>query len=176
MNSCRQRSRRHTGQQASSSSKPPMSKSTPRLPVHSLSLRPGSYVMLSVADTGVGMDPDTLGHIFEPFFTTKDVPTQTGRRRAVHDVRHCKTVRVVTSPVNSEVAEDDYSRSICLGSRARRPRGRARDVQTKLPPGSETVLVIEDEDRLRALACLVLKSAGYVVLRGAPRPMSPSRS
>ncbi len=125
---------------------------------------PGEYAVLSVADTGVGMEPDTLRHLFEPFFTTKPVDAGTGLGLAMvyglvrqHDgfldVRSTPgtgtTVRVLLPAV--EAAE-----------RRSAPEGGADQ-----PRGTETILLAEDEDSLRRAATRVLEKHGYRVLEAA---------
>ncbi|MFL6519878.1 MAG: ATP-binding protein [Chthoniobacterales bacterium] len=128
----------------------------------STSLSPGEYVMLSVTDTGAGMDEETMSHIFEPFFTTKGpgkgtglglatvygIVRQTGGGISVEsEVGNGSTFRIYL-PVES--APVDFTR-------------------TPLQPveksdNFETVLVVEDEDIVRELVCEVLEHQGYNVL------------
>jgi signal transduction histidine kinase/CheY-like chemotaxis protein len=131
-----------------------------------ISVRPGSYVMLAVTDTGVGMDAETLGHIFEPFYTTKPVGQGTGLGLSTvyGIVKQCGGDIWVYSEVGRGTTFKIYLPRV----KSLADLARTREVQPSLPTGSETVLVIEDEDRLRSLACLVLQSAGYKILE-APR-------
>ena len=130
-------------------------------------LRPGQYVMLSVSDTGCGMDAETQKHIFEPFFTTKEQGKGTGLGLAtVHGIVHqsggfiyvyselgggsifkiyLPRVDQVAEPAKSRQADDHHAR------------------------GSETILVVEDEAMVRDLTLEVLKESGYTVI-SAERP------
>ena len=122
----------------------------------------GQYVLLSVTDTGHGMDDATKAHIFEPFFTTKEIGKGTGLGLAtVYGVvkQSGGFIWVVSSPGNGATFE------IYL------PRTAEMDVSVEAkskPPetssGSETVLVVEDEAGVRELACQFLRVKGYTVL------------
>ncbi len=119
---------------------------------------PGSYVMLAVSDTGTGMTADVQSHLFEPFFTTKEAGrgtglglamvygavTQNGGRIEVYsEVGHGTTFRIYLPRV-SEAATP-------VETRERSP----------LPGGGETIVVVEDDDAIRALTMRLLKGLGY---------------
>jgi PAS domain S-box-containing protein len=122
----------------------------------------GAYVLLVVSDTGHGMTPEVKSHIFEPFFTTKPTTLNTGLGLAtVYGI-------VVQSGgyLWVDTAEDQgCSFKLCF------PRvpvddtpGAARPEARELTGGSETVLLVEDEDAVRLLAARVLTAQGYAVL------------
>jgi two-component system cell cycle sensor histidine kinase/response regulator CckA len=125
--------------------------------------RVGSYVMLRVTDTGTGIDPEIQAQIFEPFFTTKERDKGTGLGLA--------TVYGVVKQSGGYIAVDSEkgkgaSFSVYL------PRVEhavaALDLST-VPPGksvrgSETILLVEDEESLRKLAHMFLRDNGYQVL------------
>jgi nitrogen-specific signal transduction histidine kinase/ActR/RegA family two-component response regulator len=125
-------------------------------------MTPGQYVLLSVTDTGHGMDDATKTHIFEPFFTTKEVGKGTGLGLAtVYGVvkQSGGFIWVISSPGKGTTFE------IYL-PHASGPVARL-DVESKLstiPQGSETILVAEDEAGVRELACQFLRVKGYTVL------------
>jgi two-component system, cell cycle sensor histidine kinase and response regulator CckA len=126
---------------------------------------PGHYVMLGVTDTGTGMDPEIQAQIFEPFFTTKERDKGTGLGLA--------TVYGIVKQSNGYIAVDSEkgkgaSFKVYL-PRIEQPVATKREnIQT--PPtlrGSETVLLVEDAQPLRALGQLFLKENGYHVLTAA---------
>jgi len=125
-------------------------------------VRPGPYVMLSVADTGHGMDPATLEQVFEPFFTTKPTGAGTGLGMSTvygiikqsggyiwvdSEPGHGTTARVYLPRIDAE-----HSPAYAL--KADQPAAR----------GTETVLLVEDDDTVRALTRRVLDRHGYHVL------------
>jgi len=126
---------------------------------------PGSYVVLSVADTGVGIDPDTQKRIFEPFFTTKDKPHGTGLGLAtVYGIVRQSGGQVYVASEPGEGAtfmiylprvEDALSPLTVEAA----PLGPAR--------GSETILLVEDEGPVRELTRRCLEQRGYAVLPAA---------
>jgi two-component system cell cycle sensor histidine kinase/response regulator CckA len=126
---------------------------------------PGHYVMLGVTDTGTGMDPEIQAQIFEPFFTTKDRDKGTGLGLA--------TVYGIVKQSNGYIAVDSEkgkgaSFKVYL-PRIEQPVAAKRDSIQAAPTlrGSETVLLVEDAQPLRALAQLFLKENGYHVLTAA---------
>jgi signal transduction histidine kinase/ActR/RegA family two-component response regulator len=125
-------------------------------------MTPGQYVLLSVTDTGHGMDDATKTHIFEPFFTTKEVGKGTGLGLAtVYGVvkQSGGFIWVISSPGKGTTFE------IYL-PQASGPVARL-DVESKpstIPQGTETILVAEDEAGVRELACQFLRVKGYTVL------------
>ena len=123
----------------------------------------GQYVLISVSDTGVGMDQATVDHIFEPFFTTKGPSKGTGLGMAtVHGIvsNHHGFVEVESKPgVGTKVMV--YLPSP-LPSEISIPR--ETEKQQKIKGGSETVLIIEDEELLIEMLNAVLSKSGYKVL------------
>jgi two-component system cell cycle sensor histidine kinase/response regulator CckA len=122
----------------------------------------GEYVSLSVSDTGVGMDAETLTHIFEPFFTTKEVGKGTGLGLAT-------VYGIVIQSGGALVVESEPNRgtTFTIFLPAYEGQVEAREstaFESRVPRGSETILVAEDERSVRKLATEVLKSAGYRVL------------
>jgi PAS domain S-box-containing protein len=127
-----------------------------------LAAPPGNYVCLSVTDTGCGMDSATMDHIFEPFFTTKASGKGTGMGlAAVYGiVQQCGGhIRVQSQPGIGT------SFSIYLPPRhedgAEQTPGADAAV---VPRGRETVLLVEDDDAVRALSREILTRQGYLVL------------
>ncbi len=127
---------------------------------------PGDYVSLSVADNGCGIPPDVLPHIFEPFFTTKEAGKGTGLGLAtVFGVvkQHEGWLEVESEPGRGTTFR--------IHLRACAPRAPSRPAEAAEPEprgGSETILVVEDEEQVRRLTRLILEQHGYRVLE-APR-------
>jgi len=122
---------------------------------------PGRYVMLAVSDTGCGMDEETQANIFEPFFTTK--PQGEGTGLGLSTVFGIVKQSGGNIWVYSEPGKGT-SFKIYFPRVALRPESVGRRLATKPAAGSETVLVVEDEDGVRKLIRSVLKRAGYTVL------------
>jgi PAS domain S-box-containing protein len=123
-------------------------------------LRPGDYVEMSVSDTGSGMDAETAARIFEPFFTTKDASKGTGLGLATvyGIVQQSDGAIEVQSKVGHGTTFYIYlPRATDLGKPA--------PAKPSVPAsGSETILLVEDDDRVRALVANMLKKHGYAVL------------
>jgi PAS domain S-box-containing protein len=126
---------------------------------------PGPFVLLAVSDTGSGMDETTKSQIFEPFFTTKEQGKGTGLGLSM----------VYGFITHSSGHIDVYSEP-GLGSTFKVYLPRVEDTlttakggtaQADMPTGQETVLVVEDEEAVRRLACHVLESCGYRVLEAS---------
>jgi CheY-like chemotaxis protein len=118
-------------------------------------------VRLSVADTGVGMDAEVLSHLFEPFFTTKEVGKGTGLGLAtVYGIvkQSDGYIAVRSAPGNGTTFEVHFPH--VPGS----PRDPAEPAAGALPRGTETVLLVEDEEAVRKLLGQILSSAGYGVI------------
>jgi PAS domain S-box-containing protein len=129
-----------------------------------LSPEPGSYVVLTVTDTGVGMAPDVLAHLFEPFFTTKEPGKGTGLGLAtVHGIVSQSGGAVhVYSEVGCGTAFKVYF------PRADEPEPAAAPTPAARPAtGVETVLVVEDAEGLRELTRRLLERQGYRTLVAA---------
>jgi signal transduction histidine kinase/HAMP domain-containing protein len=122
--------------------------------------RPGRFVRLRVTDTGAGMAPETLAHIFEPFFTTKDVGKGTGLGLATvyGIVKQHEGWVDVTSEVGKGSTFDVYLPATY--DVPPRP-GENHAADSPVPSGTETILVVEDEPILRAMARDILEDCGY---------------
>ena len=127
-------------------------------------LRSGTYVQLTVSDTGHGMSEDIKGKIFEPFFTTKDVGKGTGLGLSVvHGVvQQCDGAISVESQVGAGT-------TFTLMFPVVETPTRADDASTppQVPHGSETVLLVEDAVAVRKIACLALQAHGYNVIEAS---------
>lgn len=129
---------------------------------HHISVEPGRYMMLAISDTGTGMNAQTQARIFEPFFTTKEqgkgtglglstvygIVKQSGGNIWVYSERDLGTTFKVYLPRLEQVVERDMS-------------GELRAV---LPQGTETILLVEDEEMIRKAAREILEANGYRVL------------
>ena len=123
---------------------------------------PGRYVQLSVTDTGVGMDPETIERIFEPFYTTKPVDKGTGLGLAtVHGIikRAGGHIRVYSEPGQGSIFKV-YLPAFAI---TEDPKAPTRKTETA-PPACETLLVCEDDRPVRELITQSLESAGYRVI------------
>ena len=124
-------------------------------------VHPGRYVMLAIEDTGVGMDKATVDRIFEPFFTTKEIGAGTGLGLATvygmvkqsngyiwvySEVGLGTTIKVYFPEASKEETEGNET------------------AETFSPHGSETILLVEDDEEIRQLATKVLTDYGYSVL------------
>jgi CheY-like chemotaxis protein len=126
-------------------------------------LQPGPYVMLAVRDMGSGMNPETVSHIFEPFFTTKEKGKGTGLGLAM-------VYGVVTQSGGHVAVESKPGKGSnfkvylpCVESLgAAEPQHPAEALK-----GSETILLVEDEEPVRRLACEILQASGYTILEAS---------
>jgi CheY-like chemotaxis protein len=126
---------------------------------------PGSFVRLSVSDTGMGIDPEHLPHIFEPFFTTKDVGKGSGLGLAtVFGIveQHGGWLEVDSTP-GGGTTFSMFLPALRHGTR-NSPKPAPQEGQVALTRGSETILLVEDDESLRALTRSVLEKAGYRVI------------
>lgn len=124
-------------------------------------VRPGKYVLLSVTDTGEGMDKETLPHIFEPFFTTKEegkgtgfglatvygIVEQSGGNIQVFSEKGLGTIFKIYLPRVDEKEEEEETKA--AGKRVN---------------GRETLLVVEDDELVRVLINRIMTRYGYRVL------------
>ena len=128
----------------------------------------GPLVALSVGDTGIGMDDHVLAHLFEPFFTTKELGRGTGLGLAtVYGI-----VRQSGGQIQVASRPGEGSTFTVFLPRAEAPAGGSGTTAVTEPPvpgGSETVLVVEDEDAVRHLVCRALRAKGYRVRGSAAR-------
>jgi PAS domain S-box-containing protein len=127
-----------------------------------LSVPPGEYAVLSVRDSGVGIDEETKAHLFEPFFTTKEKGKGTGLGLAtVYGIvrQSGGYVWVESAPGAGATFE------VFLPRERERPAAPAPPAAPTAPAaGTETILLVEDEDAVRALAQRILERKGYRVL------------
>ncbi len=126
--------------------------------------RPGRYSVLTVRDTGVGMDEATLARAFEPFFTTKGEKGTGLGLATVYGIVHRSGGHI---EVASERGRGTTFRIYLPQVEGRAAAGPAAAPAGQLPHGRETVLLAEDEESVRALARHVLRECGYTVLEAA---------
>jgi two-component system, cell cycle sensor histidine kinase and response regulator CckA len=124
--------------------------------------RPGRYVLVSVSDTGHGMDATTVARMFEPFFTTKGPGRGTGLGLAMvyGFVRQSGGHIDAESGVGRGATFKVYLPRVDEGVRF----GKSCQENASLPRGTETILLVEDQDAVRDFARRVLRGAGYTVL------------
>lgn len=126
--------------------------------------KPGKYALISVADTGTGMDRETAERIFEPFFTTKEEGKGTGLGLSiVHGVitQHGGHIEVQSEPRHGTVFKMYLPLVAYQKEQARAP------IVHRSPGGSETVLIAEDNEPVRILVRNILSEYGYNVIESA---------
>ena len=124
---------------------------------------PGRHVVLSVIDTGHGIDAQTQARLFEPFFTTKPPGQGTGLGLATSYgivKQHGGSIRVSSEPGHGSTF------SICLPviEAAASPAEPARPCRSESPRGTETILLVEDDEMVRAVVKLMAEHHGYTVV------------
>jgi PAS domain S-box-containing protein len=128
---------------------------------HHVSVIPGRYVMMAVSDTGHGMDAATRSRLFEPFFTTKEKSKGTGLGLATaYGIvkQHGGNIWVYTEPGNGATFKI-YLPRVEEAASATEPAA-----EPNVQRGEETILVVEDEPAVRAVAERALKARGYALL------------
>jgi two-component system, cell cycle sensor histidine kinase and response regulator CckA len=129
-------------------------------------LEAGAYVMIAVSDNGSGMSPEVQARVFEPFFTTKRLHEGTGLGLStVYGIvkQSGGHLAMYSEPENGTIFKIYLPR---VGSVA---DAQTRDESAVLPAtgGGETILMVEDDDALRIVACRALMQCGYVVLEAS---------
>jgi signal transduction histidine kinase/CheY-like chemotaxis protein len=126
---------------------------------------PGEYLHLRVRDTGVGMDEQTRQHVFEPFFTTKSAGKGTGLGLAT-------VFGIVTQAGGQITVTSEPGRGTTFNlyfPRMAGPAAAEPAAAVNRPRGQQagTLLVVEDQDEVRDLACMILRDRGFEVLEAA---------
>jgi two-component system cell cycle sensor histidine kinase/response regulator CckA len=127
-----------------------------------VSVKPGAYVMLAVSDTGIGMNPETVAHIFEPFYTTKESGQGTGLGLS--------TVYGIVKQSGGYIwvySEPGKGTTFKVYLPRVAEQVEAKPERVELPTvnkGSETILLVEDEEAVRELTSRILSAKGYSVV------------
>jgi CheY-like chemotaxis protein len=127
-------------------------------------VQPGRYVMLAVSDTGTGMPPDVAARAFEPFFTTKETGKGSGLGLAMvyGFVKQSGGHTKIYSEAGIGTTVKLFLPEAPSGDEA----AAAGTVEPEAQPtGRETILIVEDEEDVRLLACRVLSGLGYRILQ-----------
>lgn len=124
--------------------------------------RAGHYVVMAISDNGHGMDNQTCARIFEPFFTTKDPDKGTGLGLStVYGIVKQSNGHIwVYSEPEQGTTFKIYFPKVHAGTKPAQPQ----ELTVPIPVGSETILLVEDEDVVRNLAIRILRRGGYTVL------------
>jgi PAS domain S-box-containing protein len=123
------------------------------------SVKPGAFVTVTVADSGVGMEKTVQNRIFEPFFTTKDHGTGLGLSVTYGVVQnHGGFINLESEPGQGTIFTLFFPRS------DQRLRSARQERQQHLPRGIEHILIIEDEESVREIARDMLTELGYTIL------------
>ncbi len=129
---------------------------------HHISVKPGDYVMLAVSDTGIGMDEETKQQIFEPFFTTKEIGKGTGLGLStVYGIIKQSGGNIW---VYSEAGKGTTFKIYLPGITETKKIPEKVPGKTSFQKGSETILLVEDEEIVRKLSREVLELCGYKVI------------
>ena len=124
-------------------------------------LKPGPYVFLVIEDDGKGMDEETRSRIFEPFFTTKFQGRGMGMAAVYGIIKsHDGAITVESEPGKGTVIHI-YLPAISAESREKEEKA-VKEPKVELAMGEGTILVIEDEERQRVVACGILTRLGYL--------------
>ena len=126
-----------------------------------LDQKPGEYVLLSVSDTGIGMDKKTMERVFDPFFTTKDMSKGTGLGLAsVYGIirNHDGTINVYS--------EKGEGTTFVISVPASRHQALKEGIEsTGVTPGKGNILLVDDEEMILSVASQMLEKLGYHVLK-----------
>jgi PAS domain S-box-containing protein len=127
--------------------------------------RPGWYALLSISDTGCGIDEATQAHIFEPFFTTKAAGKGTGMGLATV----CEIVKDAGAhiAVESQLGKGTTFRILFPTVTQGLTSWQVKSAPAPIPRGNEVVLVVEDDLNVRRLIVRILKAQGYTLLEAA---------
>ncbi len=130
-----------------------------------VAVTPGRYVMLAVSDTGVGMTPEVRDRVFEPFFTTKEKGKGTGLGLStVYGIVKQSEGNIW---IYSEPGHGTTFKIYLPQAEELLEEVKEKVVGEELPCGSETVLVVEDEEEVRKVAARILRGQGYKVLEAS---------
>ena len=127
-----------------------------------LGARPGEYVLLSISDTGHGMEREILEHVFEPFYTTKDVGKGTGLGLAMvyGIVKNHEGYILCYSEINTGTTFKIYLPAMEQSGQRQKPD----KMEDLFKGGEETILLVDDEEYIRDLGVELLTDVGYKVL------------
>jgi PAS domain S-box-containing protein len=127
-----------------------------------VAVQPGPYVVLTVSDSGIGMDAETQKRIFDPFFTTKEVGKGTGLGLSTvyGIVKQSEGSIWVYSELGKGTTFKVYLPRVDQAEESEELAGDSLST----PGGSETILLVEDEDLVRGLAVEILEAFGYAVI------------
>ncbi|MDI1250958.1 MAG: PAS domain S-box protein [Lacunisphaera sp.] len=132
-------------------------------------VRPGSFIRLSVTDTGEGMTPETLAHIFEPFYTTKAAGKGTGLGLAtVYGIvqQHHGWIDVASAPGQGAT----FHVHLPASATPARTEGAGEPLAVPAMGRGESILLVEDETNLRTTVAMTLRLHGYQVLEAVDGP------
>ncbi len=126
-------------------------------------IRPGSYVLIVVSDTGVGMNEDVRNKIFDPFFTTKDIGKGTGLGMAII----YGIIQAHQGYINclSELGEGAMFKVYLPLAQTKITKERSTRVSKELTKGTETILLVEDDPDIREMIETILQRVGYTVIK-----------